>query len=195
MLEGLKPFYTRTLRPVTRLFLGLGLHPNHITIFGLVLFIIAGWLCAHSFWHYALLAVIAGSLMDGLDGILARESNKISRFGAILDSTSDRITEFVLIGGIAMCYIKNENYSVYGPMICFIALSVSFLVSYIKARCEGEGIKCSRGLLQRPERLILLCAGLLAGPQSMFWILCGISIIGGVTVIQRLLQAAAGEKL
>lgn len=193
MIEGLKPFYNNTLRPVARLFSSIGLHPNYITLFGLLLFIGAAWFCAVSRWYYALTAVIIGSCMDGLDGILARENDMKSRFGAILDSTCDRISEIALLGGIAFFYMNSSSYRFWGPVLCFIALNCSLLISYIKARCEGVGISCNRGILQRPERLILLSTGLLTGPSIMIWILVGFSVLGFATVIQRIFQAAAGD--
>jgi CDP-diacylglycerol--glycerol-3-phosphate 3-phosphatidyltransferase len=195
MLEPLKPFYNTTLRPAARLFLRIGIHPNAITILGLFLFIAGGWFCAIARWHSALIVVILGSLMDGLDGLLARESGKQSEFGAILDSSCDRLTEMVLLGGIAVFYQRYGFHdSFFGTMLCFSALSGSVMVSYIKARCEAFGIRCSRGLLQRPERLILLCFGLLMGQAVMLWILGLITLAGFFTVMQRILIAAAGVK-
>ena len=193
MIEGLKPFYNNTLRPIARFFNVIGLHPNYVTLFGLLLFIAAAWFCAVSRWFYAFAVVVAGSCMDGLDGMIARENNLNSKFGAILDSTCDRITEMALLGGIAFFYINSTSYRFWGPVLCFIALNSSFLISYIKARCEGVGISCNRGILQRPERLILLSAGLLTGPSIMIWILVGISVLGFATIIQRIHQAAAGD--
>lgn len=193
MLEPLKPFYNSTLRPAALLALRIGIHPNHVTIFGCMLFVAAALLAAVSRWYSALLTVILGSLMDGLDGVLARESGKMSTFGGILDSTSDRITEMVLLGGVAYYYLQRGAVDnvLSGTMLCFSALSASVLVSYIKARCEAAGILCSRGLLQRPERLILLCGGLLAGPRIMLWILGAITAAGAITVVQRLHQAVS----
>ena len=131
--------------------------------------------------------------MDGLDGVLARESGKTSTFGGILDSTSDRLTEMALLGGLSFYYLHHGT-PVTGTMLCFSALCGSVLVSYVKARCEAAGIPCNRGLLQRPERLILFCVGLLAGPGIMLWILLLITGAGAVTVIQRLHQAAFPPK-
>ncbi|MBN1577170.1 MAG: CDP-alcohol phosphatidyltransferase family protein [Chitinispirillaceae bacterium] len=192
MLESLKPFYNNTLRPVARLFLKIGLHPNHITLLGLLLFVAAGVLTARKSWYWALATVILGAFMDGLDGLLARESGKKSDFGAILDSSCDRLTEMALLGGLSIYYLQAEHYRFFGPMLCYAALCGSVMVSYVKARCDAAGIFCSRGVLQRPERIILLCIGLLAGPLIMLWILGAIFILGAVTVVERLLQAAAG---
>lgn len=190
MIENLKPFYNNTLQPVARLFLRMGLHPNHVTVFGLLLFIAAGWLTAVGQWYPALAAVIAGACMDGLDGLLARESGRTSTFGAILDSSFDRLTEMALISGVLFYYLRSGVYGLYGPVLCFSALSFSVMVSYVKARCEGAGIPCNRGVLQRPERIVLLCAGLCFGQVVMIWMLAAVTLLGCITFIQRLLQAA-----
>lgn len=190
MIESLKPFYNKVLRPFA-LFLGkLGIHPNHITITGLLLFTIAAWLCSTGSWKTALILVICGSLFDGLDGVLARETGKKSIFGGILDSSCDRLTEIALFSGLLLYYLKNPSVNYMEIILCFTGISGSVMVSYVKARCEGGGIQCSRGILQRPERLILLSIGLLAGPSSMFWILLIISVLAAVTTVQRLIEAA-----
>jgi CDP-diacylglycerol--glycerol-3-phosphate 3-phosphatidyltransferase len=191
MLEPLKPLYNATLRPAARLCNTIGFHPNHVTIAGLGFFIAAGIICAIKSWHYALIFTIIGSLLDGLDGVLARESGKKSRFGAILDSSCDRLTEMAILGGLLFYFTKNQQLNTIGPLLCFGVFGTSVMVSYIKARCEGEGIPCTRGILQRPERLILLCFGLLLGPRVMIWILTGMLLLGGITVMQRFLEAAA----
>ncbi|MCX7726575.1 MAG: hypothetical protein N2053_06970, partial [Chitinispirillaceae bacterium] len=75
----------------------------------------------------------------------------------------------------------------------YISLCVSLLISYIKARCEGENIKCNRGIIQRPERLILLSLGLLLGYFPMFIILCIISFFGTITVFERMFEAGKNK--
>jgi CDP-diacylglycerol---glycerol-3-phosphate 3-phosphatidyltransferase len=190
MLENLKPIFNATIRPVALGFNALGIHPNHITLSGLVFFVIAGYFSAVDQWFWALILVITGALFDGLDGVLARESGKKSTFGAILDSSCDRLTEIFLLLGVLIFYCNHPFNGYWGIVLCFTAVSGSLMVSYVKARCEGVGIPCKSGLLQRPERIILLCFGLKFGPTVMFWILLGMSIFTSFTVIQRLFEAA-----
>lgn len=190
MIESLRPLYNATLRPVARVFLRFGIQPNHVTILGLLLFVASGIAVALDAWISAVILMIAGSLMDGLDGVLARESEKTSRFGAILDSCCDRLTEMALLGGLLYYYQQHTLFFSLGPILCFAALCTSVMISYIKARCEGCGISCGKGILQRPERLILLSVGLLAGPVGMLYILGGLLLLGCVTMVQRLVQAA-----
>jgi len=192
MLEPLKPLYNTTLRPLARLFMAMGLHPNHITFAGLIFFIGAGAAAAFGRWSLSLVLAIVGSLMDGLDGLLAREGGKQSRFGAIFDSTCDRLTEMALICGLMLFFLGSDSART-GVPLCFLALCGSVMVSYVKARCEGADIPCKGGLMQRPERLILLCAGLLAGPVAMVWILGILAFLSLVTMIQRLFEAFAAQ--
>lgn len=205
MLEGLKPLYNNILRPLVRPLVAIGLHPNHLTLGGLALFAAAAWFIYKDQWVLALGLVIAGSLLDGLDGLVAREAGKKSVFGAILDSGCDRLTEILLIGGVLGYLLSAPVISfsrpfltlstrAWGLVFCYTAVTMSLMVSYIKARSEGMGVACNRGIMQRPERLILLCAGLLLGPRAMVFILGGLSLLGAITVIERFFEANKGAK-
>jgi CDP-diacylglycerol--glycerol-3-phosphate 3-phosphatidyltransferase len=190
MIEHLKPIYNRTLRPAAKVLTKTGIHPNHVTLASLIFFILAGFFVGSNQWIIALLLVIAGGIFDGLDGVLARESGQISVFGAILDSCSDRFTEIVLIFGVMIFYLEQVPLNTNGTLLCFTAITGSLMVSYVKARCEGMSVPCKSGILQRPERLILLCIGLLTGAAGMVWVLSIISVLGFITSIQRLFEAA-----
>lgn len=192
MIETLKPVYNYLLRPVARLLMRCRVHPNILTLSGVFLFIISGWLAASDNWFAALAWGLAGACMDGLDGLLAREANLQSRFGAILDSTCDRITEIAILGGLMVSFSNNSE--AIGVYLCFAALSGSFMVSYVRARSEGAGIACSKGLLQRPERLIVLGTCMLFGHQVVIWGLAGITVLSFFTMGQRLVEAYRGSK-
>lgn len=190
MLEKYKSFYNFLISPIAKFFLRIGLTPNSITIFGLILFIISSYFCLIGKWYFTLIFVICGSIMDGIDGVMARIGEKKSTFGAVLDSTSDRITEMAILGSLLFFYLYSSlPYKLYAAIVCYISLCVSLLISYIKARCEGEGIKCNKGIIQRPERLILISIGFLLGYFQMFIILCILSLVGTITVFERLLEA------
>jgi CDP-diacylglycerol---glycerol-3-phosphate 3-phosphatidyltransferase len=190
MLESLKPFYNAVLKPAVQLFVFLRIAPNHLTIFGTLLFVVAGFLVAGTHWHWALLLVIAGSLMDGWDGLLARETNQQSVFGAVLDSSCDRITEIALFFGLVVFYFDKLSAGRAGVGLAVLAMAGSIMVSYVKARCEAEGLVCKQGILQRPERLILLSFGLLLGPGAMVWLLGLTAALAWYTTIERLAIAA-----
>jgi len=194
MIEGLKPIYKFILRPAVRLFQRLHIKPNHITIAGTGIYCGAGYLAATGKWHWALGLVIIGSIFDGWDGLLAREANLKSTFGAILDSCCDRVTEIVLLLGILFYYSHHPLHSHWAIYLTFAALSGSLMVSYVKARSEGAGLQCKGGLFQRPERIVILCFGLLTGPRIMFWVLAILSILAWITVIERFVIANIESK-
>lgn len=205
MLERLKPSYHSILRPLVRPLVALGLHPNHLTLGGLALFAAAAWFAYKGQWIIALLLVIIGSLLDGLDGMVAREADKKTVFGAILDSSCDRITEIFLIAGVLGYLLSAPILSFSKPLLtlsmrawgivfCYTAVTMSLMVSYLKARCEAAGVPCNRGIMQRPERLILLCTGLLLGPRAMVFVLGGLSVLGAITVIERFIEAYRGTR-
>lgn len=121
----------------------------------------AGLLLAE-LWVAGALVFIAFGLFDPLDGQLARYQGSVSRFGAWLDSTLDRAAEAVIFGAVGVVFAREGNEIAVAA--CFAALGGSFLVSYARARAEGLGIPGgSGGLMGRPERLVLLGAGLFLG--------------------------------
>jgi CDP-diacylglycerol---glycerol-3-phosphate 3-phosphatidyltransferase len=205
MIEGFKPRFNDFLRPMAAPLARVGIHPNHLTIAGVLFFIGGAVLAQKGAWKLSLLLVLIGGLLDGLDGVLARETNRKSAFGAILDSSCDRLTEIFLLFGVLGFFLSTPIISfsktslslrerAWGIIFCYAAVTMSLMVSYVKARCEGEDIICKRGILQRPERIILLCIGLFLGPRTMLWILGAVSILGTITVVQRFYEAYTGAK-
>ena len=104
------------------------------------------------------LLLLAASAMDMLDGALARLIGKESRFGAVLDSVSDRLSEAAVLLGLLVLYLRTDSDA--GAVLTFVALVTSFMVSYIRARGEGLGVRTEVGLMTRPERLVVLSVGL-----------------------------------
>ncbi len=145
--------------PVVRFLSRTPITPSSITWFGFLLtvgaaaLIITGHLLVAGF-----VALIAG-YFDMLDGALARRTNQATRFGAVLDSTLDRLSEAVLLLGILVLYAKEQ--SITGILLVCVALIGSLLVSYIRARVEALGLECQVGLFTRAERVIVLVLGLL----------------------------------
>ncbi len=196
MIENLKPFYNAALRPIAAFLARFNVHPNAITGAGVALSAAAAYCCARRGWTAAALLVFAGSCMDGLDGLVARQTGKKSGFGAVLDSAGDRITEAAWFFGIMVFYMDNPGYGGAGVYLAFLAQTGSQMVSYVRARCEGAGISCRQGILQRPERIVVIIACLLLGPKVM---VCGLGILSALafaTVAQRLVIArrAANNK-
>jgi CDP-diacylglycerol---glycerol-3-phosphate 3-phosphatidyltransferase len=163
----------KVINPFVRFLIKLGFTPNIITTIGLIInviativFIIGGEKgkqgdLSYIGWGSGL--VLFAGLFDMLDGQVARLGNMSSSFGALYDSVLDRYSELFMFLGI--CYYLVAHHYFLGSLITFIALVGSMMVSYIRARAEGLGIECKAGLMQRPERIIII---------SVSGIICGI---------------------
>jgi CDP-diacylglycerol--glycerol-3-phosphate 3-phosphatidyltransferase len=128
----------------------------------------------------ALFLILAG-VADMLDGSLARASGSASPFGSFVDSVADRATDCLILGGLAWHYRDRAEL-----LVALAAIGGSFLVSYAKARAQGLGVSCDVGLMERPERMILLIAGALTGlMRPALWALAALSLL---TAAQRVLH-------
>ena len=178
------------------LFLGrLGFSPDALTLIGFSIVLFAAAAAAGG-WVLAALILIAGTLFDGLDGTLARATNRVRPFGAFLDSSLDRASEAVIYAGItagaAMSTITlsgSGHLEVIG--LATLALGTGSLVSYVRARGEGLGVVADNGLAQRGERAAMLIIGLLAGGLiNATWLAGALALIcvtSTITVVQRVL--------
>lgn len=167
------------INPVVQLFIKLGITPNMITFFGFVLNLAAaivlifgaeyGDRLNHNFVSIAGCIILFAGLMDMVDGRLARVGNMANKYGALYDSVVDRFSEMYMFLGICY-YLVSHDYFL-SSIFAFIAMIGSIMVSYTRARAEGLGVDCSVGIMQRPERILIV--GISA-------ILCGITsnIIG-----------------
>jgi CDP-diacylglycerol---glycerol-3-phosphate 3-phosphatidyltransferase len=172
--------------------------PNALTVSGISLCIAASVLVLFEnrneilyFWLGAVLFV-AGSLLDILDGALARQSGKGTPFGAFLDSTLDRVSEAFMLGAIALVLMRHEYE--WGVALTFAALAGSFLVSYTRARAEALGLKGDVGLGSRAERVVVITTGLVLAPIHDLVLPSTIAFLAAtawVTVVQRVLAVRA----
>ena len=126
---------------------------------------------------------------DVLDGDLARRRNLVSRLGAFMDSSLDRVTEFAFFGGI-LFYVVNRADGPHNFLFCviMIALTGSVLTSYTRARAEGLGYECKVGIMERPERVVLLAIGLLLGYRILSVILVLLAVTSVYTSLQRIMH-------
>lgn len=168
--------YLRFITPVGNLLARLKFHPNAVTLVGLVLSAVAGWIYSTgAFFWAAWVLVLAGSC-DVLDGQLARLTGRSTSFGAFFDSTMDRFGEILVFLGLAWYFAGGSSAwsgavpemaqprSPVSVVLILLAASGSMMVSYTRARAEALGLECKVGWMQRPERLTLLVVGsLLAG--------------------------------
>ena len=133
--------------------------PTALTWFGFLLAVGAAVLIIRGYLLIAGFVVLVAGFFDMLDGALARRTNQTTRFGAVLDSTLDRLSEAVLLIGILVHYVGEQSLT--GILLASVALVVSLMVSYIRARAESSGFECQVGLFTRTERVIVLVLGLL----------------------------------
>lgn len=178
--DNLQQGIYKIINPFVRLLIKLGLTPNAVTVIGLLLNIgvaiifIAGAEITNrgdlSYVGWAGALILFAGLFDMLDGQVARIGNMSSTFGAMFDSVLDRYSELILFLGI--CYYLIAHHYFLSSLFAFIALIGSMMVSYTRARAEGLGVECKGGLMQRPERIVLISVSAMA---------CGISshYIGG----------------
>jgi len=159
--------------------------PNTLTWLGLAINIIAAAVIATNHLLAGGLLVLLAGLFDILDGALARSTKQSTRFGALLDSTFDRLSEAVLLLGILALYLESGN--TIEITVIFLALIASFLTSYVRARAEGLGLECHGGLFTRTERVIILALGLLFN-QILIALLI-LVVLALVTVGQRLVYS------
>jgi CDP-diacylglycerol--glycerol-3-phosphate 3-phosphatidyltransferase len=189
-LNGFRRTIASYLTPAIVRFLSkTGITPNTLTVFGFLVTLGAAALILTGNQFAAGFVVIAAGFFDMLDGSLARNTNRVTRFGGILDSTLDRLSEAALM--VSILVIFGVDGSIAGIWITSIALVSSMMVSYIRSRAESAGIDCEVGIFTRPERIVILAIGLLlSGFDNALLITLGIiSFFSIITIIQRLLHA------
>lgn len=192
MPSNLKESARGLLTPLVRAALALGLTPNTVTVIGFVMVMIAAVLIGFGALWGGMILLLAGSLLDAIDGSLARASGGTTRFGAFLDSTLDRAAEAVLYIGIIMYLLAAATDPTMPVLLASIALCGSFLVSYARARGEALGATAAAGLAPRTERLVGIIIGLaLAAGGWLIGLLLVLGLLALLTVItvgQRIYQ-------
>jgi phosphatidylglycerophosphate synthase len=159
------------------------IHPNVLTFLGLVINIVAAWLFAAGSFRIAGLVVIGAGLFDMVDGRVARETNRVTRFGGFFDSVLDRYSDLGLFMGLLVYYssIGRPFYIV----LTAIVMTGSVMVSYTRARAECTIPKCKVGFLERPERIVLIIIGALFDRMApVLWV---IAVLSNLTVIHRMI--------
>lgn len=170
------------VKPLVPFLSRIRLKPNSLTLFGLAVNVIAAVAIATKHFLAGGFLILSSGLFDLLDGALARFTKQATHFGALLDSTVDRFSEAILFLGLLVVAVR--ELSILQVLFTFLALTGSFLISYVRARAEGLGIECQVGFFTRPERVIVLALGLLLNQVLIaLIILTGLAFI---TVGQRL---------
>jgi len=199
VLQRLKQGYTTGARTLaSRSIVGLArtrVTPNALTTAGVSLCLAAAVLVYFEnrdellFYWLGAFVFVVGSILDVLDGALARAGGKTTPFGSFLDSTTDRVGEGAMLGAIALIFSRHGNEVALGAAIA--AIAGSFLVSYTRAKAEALGLRGDVGIGSRAERVVVITAGLVLAPISIWLLVGAISLLAAtawLTVVQRILH-------
>ncbi|MBA4348488.1 MAG: CDP-alcohol phosphatidyltransferase family protein [Thermodesulfovibrio sp.] len=170
-------FLDKPLAPIAK---RVSINPNIFTFLGFFITIGAAFTIPSNLTAGGILILIGG-FFDMFDGIVARANGKNTKFGAFLDSTLDRYSDSGIFLAIAWYFFEKSNLE--GILLTIGSLVGSLLISYVRARAEGLGIDCHVGLIERPERVVLLALGCLTG--WLFAVILILFILSHITVIQR----------
>nr|WP_294692599.1 CDP-alcohol phosphatidyltransferase family protein [uncultured Friedmanniella sp.] len=192
MLEQFRGFAAALLRPLVRLLLRLGVSPDVVTIGGTAGVVLAALICFPQGWLWqGVVAVSVFVLADLLDGQMAKVSGKPTSWGAFLDSTSDRLGDAAVFGGILLYFI-NQRDSTLWAAVALAGLVFGQWTSYVKARAESLGFTCTGGLAARADRLVIILLGALVAGLGVPWVLelavAVLAVASMITVVQRILQ-------
>ena len=194
--KTLKKSAGKVLEPLGKAIGKLGIKPNHITIAGLVLTLLAAWFLCNKEIYYAFSIGLIACLFDGADGLVARSTGTSSIKGGYLDAVIDRYADCIafsaLILGGWMEPIKSVEF-ISGEVWAIIALAGAFQTSYSRAAAERLGVTQEGiGIIERPERWFILGMGLLIGELMgdvetiITWVVAFLAVFGNITVLQRM---------
>ena len=175
----------KAVKPIGNALRRTGLTPDHLTVVGLLVGIGAAVAIGAGNLTLGLILVILAALPDLFDGALAKASDTASQRGAFFDSTVDRVTDAFLLGGIAWYLADTE--SAHMAMLPFAVMAVSSIISYERAKAESLGIEAKGGLMERAERIIAICVGLLV-PVLLVPILWLMLALTSINAVQRFVK-------
>lgn len=178
----------KAVKPLGIMLRKTGLSPDHFTILGLIVAAIAGVVIGSGHLFIGLILVILAALPDLLDGALAKASNTTSQRGAFFDSVIDRVSDAFFFGGVAWYFASHPGHL---SLLPFAIMAVSSVISYMRAKAESLGLEAKGGVMERAERIVLLCIGLLIGHwnKTVFkwtlWLMLALTV---VTAVQRFVK-------
>ncbi len=185
LAKHVRPLLSSSVAAIVRWLQRFGVTPNMVSFAGFALTIGAAALLATGNLRIGGGILWVAAMFDMVDGALARVSQSESKFGAFLDSTLDRYSESITYLGLTV-YYANLGDAQTQLLLIFLTLVGSWAVSYTRARAEGLDIECKVGILQRPERLVLLIAALILGlVLPVLWVL---AVMTNITAGQRIYE-------
>src|SRR3954470_13842116 len=166
----------QSLRAIINLCVALRIHPNTLTLVGVIVNVAAAWALGFRRFMLAFVIMLVANIFDFIDGKVAHLTNTVSEFGAFWDSTLDRFSDLALLTGLIFLYSK-LNRSDY-VMIAALTLIFSIMTSYARARAESLVDKCKVGFMERPERIVLLMIGTMTNRMAgVLWVVLVLSIL------------------
>jgi CDP-diacylglycerol--glycerol-3-phosphate 3-phosphatidyltransferase len=176
-------FFGRIIRAIVSALALSRIHPNVLTFIGLLINIWGAWLFAVGRFQAAGIVVIGAGLFDMVDGRVARETNRVTRFGGFFDSVLDRYSDLGLLVGL-LVYYGTINRPFY-VILTAVVMTGTVLISYTRARAENTIPRCKVGFLERPERVVLVILGALTNHMApVLWVM---AVLSNITVISRMI--------
>src|SRR5918993_1715849 len=171
------------LRAIIAASIALRIHPNTLTLIGVLINVAAAWALGRDHFLLAGVIMIVANIFDFIDGKVAHITNTVSRFGAFWDSTLDRFSDIALFLGLIYLYanLRRTDY----VMVASLAMMFSIMTSYARARAESLIQKCKVGFMERPERIVLFMIGAFTDRMAaVLWVILVLSIF---TVADRVI--------
>jgi CDP-diacylglycerol---glycerol-3-phosphate 3-phosphatidyltransferase len=176
-------FFGRIINAIVSALALSRVHPNVLTFIGLLINIWAAFLFAAGKFRWAGVVVIGAGLFDMVDGRVARETNRVTRFGGFFDSVLDRYSDLGVLVGLLVYYASINRF--FYVVLTAIVMTGTVMVSYTRARAENTIAKCKVGFLERPERVVLIIIGALFNRMAqVLWV---IAVLSNITVIHRMI--------
>jgi len=180
--ERLRKWTYGIINPVAQAIARTGISPNTLTLTGFAMHLGIAYVLAQGWFFWGALFIIFAGIFDALDGAVARAANRVSRFGAFLDSNLDRFSEALMYFGLLLYYTRHGT--TLHTILIYAAIIGSIMVSYARARAEGIGVECKEGILTRFERIAILVIALLLNVVPLA--LWALAILTNITAFQRM---------
>ena len=193
--EGIKDWYLNLTQPVVNFFIRLEINPNLFTTLGFIVSVISAFVYGAGSYRIGGVLILLGGTFDIIDGRVARATERVTKFGALYDATLDRYAEVIVFFGLGYYFVDlawtgemNAYLAFTASMAVFLSLGGSVMVSYVRARAEGLGFECKVGIMQRPERIVLIGLSSLLHVYFLILALMVVAVLSNYTAIQRLIH-------